>query len=655
MVVGLHGSHHKNVEIIRANGPVPGDGQHHWVGAGVYAYEICSDPARGQIAAYANATAFAEKKFGKDQGGCVAFTLSDRHLLDLQHPSIFAALRKFHSAIVARAKSIGLRLEPTFDWVRAPSHLSIDALCLCLEALLPHPIEVVRAQFTGAAPLPVEELKNPELCIKRPEAILSVRKVGTANEEHSSCGPAASWSPSSILIKAATDAHTLLSNLDDPDFVDLLVEVAEGANHFWYRKARFQIARSVTLVATASSPLVDEVQLYRTAAQQPNSMSVDKLFQTDQLKNFPGPEMSRRIGELITRSSGLVVIVERPDIDLYSVLLRARQHDLPTLVFAAKDISLPCEILSMRNVTVIDLDADKKQRQRQIHAGIRGFTAADWKTHSLQPRMRLMLAARECNRDTNKSKIDHIGNVRKIVEADRASGIPSMEIPGLLRNDDEFLSGLATDPEIAAEELRIRLKADDVFELTNGKMLRALGSAREITVRMTASGYFIPSGFLRPYNVIALREGEHPLRKRFTIAHELGHAAAYQFAGQILPTNEEDWCDSFATAVLMPRMLVERFSTEGTGLSHWLEFASVFNVSMAAAIRRAWWCKKKLIISSKLGVTERTPQRVQCLRMLEEGKALQAHSSKYGTLASGERYFVKRSGDLIEAVADFSE
>jgi Zn-dependent peptidase ImmA (M78 family) len=66
----------------------------------------------------------------------------------------------------------------------------------------------------------------------------------------------------------------------------------------------------------------------------------------------------------------------------------------------------------------------------------------------------------------------------------------------------------------------------------------------------------------RSLTEIVVRREDPPARKRFTIAHELGHVALAGFSGvQSLSCGRaevERWCDAFAAALLMPREWILR-------------------------------------------------------------------------------------------------
>jgi hypothetical protein len=77
-------------------------------------------------------------------------------------------------------------------------------------------------------------------------------------------------------------------------------------------------------------------------------------------------------------------------------------------------------------------------------------------------------------------------------------------------------------------------------------------------------------------------------RRRFTVAHELGHAFL-ESTGKNAPRrgpDVEEMCDMFAVHLLMPERAVREFFRIGASPDTVVRFADVFQVSLAAAIRR---------------------------------------------------------------------
>jgi hypothetical protein len=115
-----------------------------------------------------------------------------------------------------------------------------------------------------------------------------------------------------------------------------------------------------------------------------------------------------------------------------------------------------------------------------------------------------------------------------------------------------------------------------------------------------------PMAMLLPTNggfTLRLRPGMHPLRLRFTLAHELAHTFFYNteldpprklisISRETVPyQKQEDICNAFAAALLLPADLVRPYLDESQtrGLSKWDILASTgskFGVSTEVAVRR---------------------------------------------------------------------
>jgi len=649
MAVILHGSLNENIELILQRGFIPGDGLHHWLGFGVYGFAVCSDASRGPSVAYDNATAFAKKKYSKGVG-CVSVTIDTQHCLDLQHPEIIAELPKFDATFDERLRSIGLKLEADGDWVRPHAHFRIDALCLCISALSSNPIHVIKAQFSEHSDSHIEKIINPELCIKNPIAILNVKKIRGFEDIPAETDRSNDWIPSNAVLRAVKEANIFIRGLSESAFADLVFKIAEGANCGWCPQNRFPSTRDVPLVVTEATSLAGDLQ--RAWQSVPFNNLAKTVVRTKSFKELSGPEAFRKIDELVGQSNGLMIAADGPDVILSSILMRAKSYNRPVLVIAIKDIPLPCECRSMRNVTVFEAKP-KKQRQQQLEAVLTGFMTDNWKVDSQQACMRLMLAARGCSRDSNPSKIEHITNTRNILEAINRRWPPEQQLPYLIEMENGgLLENLSLDPEVAAQELRNRLKILRPA-ISRAEMLSALAPFKTIAVNMSASGYLIPKGLIRPFNIIAVKESDASVRQRFTIAHEIGHAIL-NFAKVRPQLDEEQFCDEFASAFLMPENLISEFSRNIISLGDWLDLPRKFDVSNTAALRRAWKCEKKLLVFSSRNAIEMPLKPSETRQLLKLGENLREGTEDRGKLFDQIPYIVRRSKDRIEAVADFA-
>lgn len=96
------------------------------------------------------------------------------------------------------------------------------------------------------------------------------------------------------------------------------------------------------------------------------------------------------------------------------------------------------------------------------------------------------------------------------------------------------------------------------------------------------------SAVLKPeHNVIGVNSKHHPVRKRFSVAHELGHFVLEHSVGQEIvdenfnkPLPQEQEANAFAAALLMPSEMVKKSVTKnGFDLE---ELAKIFEVSKQA-------------------------------------------------------------------------
>jgi Zn-dependent peptidase ImmA (M78 family) len=118
------------------------------------------------------------------------------------------------------------------------------------------------------------------------------------------------------------------------------------------------------------------------------------------------------------------------------------------------------------------------------------------------------------------------------------------------------------DPEQAALELLESAKQKN--RPVDLDQVAALWPKLRISIeKLDREGYLIDLG--KQGAEIIVREGDDVPRRRYTIAHELGHcllkSSAFRDAGDSpdsVDAEVEKWCDQFAAALLMPREWVVR-------------------------------------------------------------------------------------------------
>jgi hypothetical protein len=168
------------------------------------------------------------------------------------------------------------------------------------------------------------------------------------------------------------------------------------------------------------------------------------------------------------------------------------------------------------------------------------------------------------------------------------------------------MTAWVTDP-VEALALRVLAETEVPFELPVPveRVAHALG-VWEITPREMSQDGFIEARTNRI--VIAVRAGVPDTRRRFTIAHEIGHLvlANPQFeAASLLRERhwggEEQFCDAFAAALLLPASFLDGYSARPQTLFNLNDCAESAGVSARVAMIRlaqlAGWRKVLLRFS----------------------------------------------------------
>ena len=124
-------------------------------------------------------------------------------------------------------------------------------------------------------------------------------------------------------------------------------------------------------------------------------------------------------------------------------------------------------------------------------------------------------------------------------------------------------------------------------------LCKSLGVSDVSSARMNVEGFLAntPRGLIIRFN-----EGSSEARRRFTIAHELGHILLAKFQGHAVEdrrrsdgysSHEESLVDAIAAELLTPT--AEVYDLLARSQSHWRAVARIsqkFNVSWTAAVRR---------------------------------------------------------------------
>jgi len=142
------------------------------------------------------------------------------------------------------------------------------------------------------------------------------------------------------------------------------------------------------------------------------------------------------------------------------------------------------------------------------------------------------------------------------------------------------------------------------------KVIAIWSNLSVVEEELDGSGYLLPLGKLGAE--IVVNKSDAPERRRFTIAHELGHwvlgliwqkkSGEFQQPPQIPRADIEKWCDSFATNLLMPSELVRPWVSEWrkpTLIDTLLRACQTFNVSEQAFFIRVWELSKVQVATLK--------------------------------------------------------
>ena len=110
----------------------------------------------------------------------------------------------------------------------------------------------------------------------------------------------------------------------------------------------------------------------------------------------------------------------------------------------------------------------------------------------------------------------------------------------------------------------------DVAEIA--KQLNVRVEVRELP--SSVAGFIIKEES-EPFPVIYVNSGDGSQRRRFTIAHELGHYIQNRYSEEIAYVDNRDelastgtdpnerWCNAFAAELLMPESVVKKYWAEG--------------------------------------------------------------------------------------------
>jgi len=164
---------------------------------------------------------------------------------------------------------------------------------------------------------------------------------------------------------------------------------------------------------------------------------------------------------------------------------------------------------------------------------------------------------------------------------------------GTLSRDDESVAAWCLD---AAERLVDRLRGHAAIPPVRVDAIAALvGIQKVVETSLPYSGRIVPIG---TKYIVELNAEEHPVRKRFTLGHEIGHVLlasrdnrhhGQQFLRCGRNADLEKYCDLIGASLLLPRReLVDVLGDHSLSIHLLREATRVFEVSWSAlAIRIA--------------------------------------------------------------------
>lgn len=166
-----------------------------------------------------------------------------------------------------------------------------------------------------------------------------------------------------------------------------------------------------------------------------------------------------------------------------------------------------------------------------------------------------------------------------------------------------------------------------------------------LNVDIEGDGYCLPAGMLSNKTLVVIpSKGQGEERRRFTLAHELGHLACHYNGKRESIRDEERWCDTFASELLMPKIRVDAFARRVASLADWLKFPHDFRVSRTAAARQLWdYCRVVMIterLDAKPGDARYDAVRRELIAL---AGTTDAEGDTFQKLRDGTGCFIRRS------------
>jgi hypothetical protein len=453
-----------------------------------------------------------------------------------------------------------------------------------LEDLSGLDIDVVCAQFPSrkhASRSLVDRRLSHEVCVKRRRAIKSVKLV-----EERDILPAdnqEAGEPYALRFTGhAADAVRLVRMCPEFIIVAIVRRVVESALRDWTQTER--PLRKTGQVLWATSAPGDGL------AEQ---IAAGENFCEWRLKTYiygqsKAPECARTtwaafLAEL-AGSCAVVLDAEHAHPDMPLAAAEALNRNKPVLILYDIEEKIPTPLRTAPGVVCVRKGTlDDTEYVSRLETIVYGFLGDRLNVES---QLALRLAARDHEMvRMGKERIlpnlsTDIPRVARAYALQRSQGIlfGDIQIADLLKSDHPGSCALAVlgamrRPQNGARWIDVRRLIDQIDGL------------KVVDQVFNADGYFIEANAIGPSPAIfvSTTATENEGRRRFTIAHELGHFMFSQFSTP--PAGDEEaWCDRFAAELLMPMSAMRVELQAGRGGERYI--ARVFRVSREAAERR---------------------------------------------------------------------
>ncbi len=382
----------------------PGHGLWDFLGEGVYFYLVSGEGGFADAAACA--TAVSKRKYGQDVTRLVAdLDLSDA--LNLQHHEVYAALQRASRVFKAKLAETRVWIAPNEALFRPDSHMRIEVFRRCVEVLAGRDVGSLVARFPVANEV-IEGLPAPEVCVKRPSAILDVRAEDPAASPPAPVRDPADWPCPPDFLAAARGVGDYIDSLRNSDFVDCITAVHQGADAYWRgSKPRFAPFGEIRLLAEGDAYKPALAGIEPVCARYGRSLLA---YDLTSVRRGALSLARQRLFDLVDGASGLILVLTPTSSEVLAALIRAleKPDTPPTLVLLTEGMEPPMAARARQNVVCAPLQQRTSDR---INPVMEGFLRDGWGDAARAHALELKLAAR--HGDAAKRSRD----LRRILEA----------------------------------------------------------------------------------------------------------------------------------------------------------------------------------------------------------------------------------------------